>query len=49
MAASTKTSEYGNDGELHIIGHEGVAEHPGDKGMLMITESVLEKAVNVAL
>ena len=47
--AGMGTAVHGNDGEIHIIRHEGVAEHPGDKGMLMIAERVLEKVVNVAL
>lgn len=35
---------YGDDGLEHIIGHEGVAKHPGDKGMAYIAGAV-ERAV----
>ena len=33
---------YGEDGEQHIIEHEGVAKHPGDVGMRAISHKVLE-------
>ena len=33
---------YGGDGQGHAVEHGGVAEHPGDKGMKFIAESILE-------
>lgn len=33
---------YGDDGQEHIIDHNGVATHPGDKGMQYIADKVIE-------
>ncbi len=35
----------GDDGETHIIEHDGVSIHPGDKGMSCIAERVLAKVL----
>jgi hypothetical protein len=35
------TTVYGDDGESHVVEHNGVAKHPGDKGMAYIAEEVL--------
>ena len=32
----------GDDGEKHIVKHEGVARHPGDKGMRYIADRIIE-------
>ena len=37
---------YDKDGNGHIIEHSGVAEHPNDKGMLYIAETV-EKMIKI--
>lgn len=41
--AGLGTIVYGDNGEKHIIEHEGVAKHPGDKGMKYIADKVIEK------
>lgn len=33
---------YGDEGEEHIIDHNGVATHPGDKGMQYIADNVIK-------
>lgn len=38
------TAVYDAEGEAHIVEHEGVAEHPGDKGMEYIAEEVVRAA-----
>ena len=35
------TTVYDSEGREHIVKHEGVASHPGDKGMEYIAESVI--------
>lgn len=40
--AGIDTIVYGDDGEKHIIKHEGVALHPGDNGMKFIADKVIE-------
>lgn len=35
------TTVYGADGAEHIVEHNGVAKHPGDKGMKYIADSVI--------
>ena len=32
----------GDDGEMHIVKHAGVARHPGDKGMKYIADRIIE-------
>lgn len=36
------TIVYGDDGQEHIIYHNGVATHPGDKGMKYIADKTIE-------
>ena len=43
--AGMGTTVYGSDGEAHTIEHDGVASHPGDKGMQKIAELTYE-AIN---
>ena len=43
--AGMGTTVYGADGEAHTIEHDGVASHPGDKGMQKIAELAYE-AIN---
>lgn len=38
--AGKGTLVYDKDGNAHIIEHDGVAAHPGDKGMAYIAEAV---------
>jgi hypothetical protein len=40
--AGMGTTVYGSDGEAHTIEHDGVASHPGDKGMQKIAELTYE-------
>ena len=35
------TTVYGDDGAPHTVDHQGVANHPGDKGMRFIADAVL--------
>jgi hypothetical protein len=42
MAEMGKTV-LGYEGEEHVIGHDGVAAHPGDEGMAVIAERILEQ------
>ena len=41
--AGMGTVVYDKDGKDHIIKHEGVAKHPGDKGMEAIAGRIVEK------
>lgn len=41
--AGIGTTVCGNGGDKHTIEHEGVAKHPGDKGMALIAERVLKR------
>ena len=43
--AGLGTVVYDKDGNEHIIEHEGVAKHPGDKGMEYIADRVIEKII----
>ncbi len=40
--ASMGASVLGDDEKEHIIEHDGVATHPGDEGMAVIAERVIE-------
>ncbi len=40
--AGLYTKVFGDDGEWHVIEHEGVAAHPGDAGMAMIAQTIIE-------
>ena len=40
--ASLNTIVYDKDGNEHIIEHEGVAAHPGDKGIEYIADKVID-------
>ena len=35
------TIVYDSEGREHIVKHDGVAVHPGDKGMKYIADSVI--------
>lgn len=43
--AGMGTLVEGDDGQEHKINHEGVAKHPGDKGMQYIANSVLTEII----
>lgn len=34
---------YGDDGETHIVSHDGVSKHPGDNGMQFIADQVIRQ------
>lgn len=36
---------FGDDGKEHIVEHDGVAVHPGDKGMKAIAERIIEQLI----
>lgn len=40
--AGVGAAVYGDDGEQHVIEHEGVARHPGDEAMKVIAKRVIE-------
>ena len=40
--AGMGTKVMGDDGQKHVIEHNGVASHPGDKGMEVIAKRVLD-------
>ena len=44
--AGLGTIVYDKNGNEHVIEHEGVAAHPGDKGMKYIAEAV-ERMIRV--
>lgn len=37
---------YDDDGNAHVVEHDGVVKHPGDSGMKEITDRVIEKLKN---
>lgn len=41
--AGIGTAVFDKNGNKHIIKHKGVAEHPNDKGMEFIANSILDK------
>lgn len=41
--AGLGTKVEGNDGKEHVIAHDGVAAHPGDKGMQYIADQIVKE------